>query len=268
MFGFGRSGPESGSCASNYQSCCYGGNTPSGGCFACCQRRGMSDDESGCCCCSFLLFIIGAVFIAFGVLFCYYPDTVRSIELAIYYNTAFIQLGFFQINNILIAAGFFMCMASICCFSTICTGFFHFITFIIILVCIIIMSITINDFNNEAITDKIEENMRSELKTFDNKTVEIIWSFIQQGLHCCGITNSSDWQENSHYASGTVPDSCCKNVTNLCGETARSVDLFQHGCLHLFGQQVFSHFWMVVMLLSGFCIINGLVVCSCCFQTC
>eukprot|EP00092_Neocalanus_flemingeri_P100385 GFUD01128209.1.p1 GENE.GFUD01128209.1~~GFUD01128209.1.p1 ORF type:complete len:113 (-),score=25.10 GFUD01128209.1:36-332(-) len=85
------------------------------------------------------------------------------------------------------------------------------------------MSITINDFNNEAITDKIEENMRSELKTFDNKTVENIWSFIQQDLHCCGITNSSDWQENSHYASGAVPDSCCMNVTNFCLGSASSM---------------------------------------------
>ena len=229
----------------------------------------MSEDKGGCCCCSVFLFFVGAIFITFGVLFCYYPDIVMTIEPAIYYNNALIQLGLFQIDKIMIAAGFFMCLASICSCVSACTAFFHIIAFIIILVCIVIMSITLHDFNNEAIKDKIESNMKIELKSFDNSTTEKnIWSFIQQDLHCCGISNSSDWLENNYYANGSVPDSCCKNITNNCGESAGPDEIFQDGCLLLFEGQVFSHFWMVVVLLTALCIVGAVVACSCCFQIC
>ena len=262
LLGFGPEGPNYNSFASNYQSTHYGGNTPFGGWFACCQRRGMSDGDEGgcCCCCTVLMFVIGAIFIGFGVLFCYYPDDVMLLEPAVYFNSAFIHLGFFQIDKIMIAAGFFMCLASICSCNSVCTAFFHFVAFIIIFVCIVIMSMSLNDFNNKEINNKIELNMREELRYFDpNKTSDNIWSLIQQDLECCGLSNSSDWQESTYYSEGTVPDSCCKNFTKTCGEFAGKEDLYQDGCLELFEDQVFSYFWVVVMLLTV-CTIIGLLL--------
>ena len=161
-----------------------------------------------------------------------------------------------------------MCLASIFSCSECCTAFFHVLAFIIIIVCIVIMSITVSDFNNNAISDKIEINMKKELQEFDNQTGGTLWSFIQQDLQCCGVFNSSDWLDNKYYANGTVPDSCCKNVSSSCGETAGPDDIFPDGCLFLFEDQIFSYFWLVVMLLSCLCVIGGLLICSCCFQVC
>ena len=221
-----------------------------------------------CCCCSVFLFIVGALFIALGVIFGYYPDLVISVDSAVYYNSSFIHLGFFQLDKIMIAAGFFMCLASIVRCYPCCRAFFHIIAFIIIFVCIIIMSLTVHNFDDKAINDKIENNMKKELQAFENKTEGSIWSFIQQDLQCCGIFNSSDWQENIHYANGSVPDSCCKNVTSSCGEIAGPEDIYPNGCLLLFEDQIFSSFWLVVVLLSSLCVIGGLVICSCCCQVC
>jgi len=216
------------------------------------------------------MFMVGAIFITFGVLFCYYPETLMSLEPAVYYNSAFIQLGFFQVDKIMIAAGFFMCLASLCSCNSVCTTLFHVVSFIIIIVCIVIMSVSINNFSTKAINHKIELNMREEIKYFDpKKASDNLWSLIQQDLQCCGLTNGSDWKENTFYAGGAaVPDSCCKNVTKNCGETADPEDLFQDGCLPLFEDQVFSYFWVVVMAVTIFSIIGLLLVCSCCFQIC
>ena len=49
MFGFQAVGIAAGSCASCFQSCCYGAFTVGGGLFAHCTRAGMTG--LGWCCC-------------------------------------------------------------------------------------------------------------------------------------------------------------------------------------------------------------------------
>ena len=186
------------------------------------------------------------------------------VDPAIYYNSYFIHPGLLKAHRIMLAAGVFMCLSSLCICIPCFTAFFHFIAFILLIVCIVMMSITVNHFKNEASPNNIEEKMNLELEAFDNKSARSIWTLIQQDLKCCGISNSSDWQENPLYAKGSVPDSCCKIVTNLCGKTAEPDDLFSAGCLGLFVDQVPSYLWLVVLFLAGLCIIVCLVICSCC----
>jgi len=41
------------------------------------------------------------------------------------------------------------------------------------------------------------------------------WDRMQQDLHCCGITNYTDWQNNTWFEhNNDVPESCCNDV--LC----------------------------------------------------
>ena len=268
MCGFGSLGPESGGFAASYRSCCYGGDTPSGGWFACCQRRGMSEEGGSCCCCSVLLFVLGVLFISTGVMFCYYPGLVFSIEPSVYYNFSFLSFVFIQnLDKVMLSAGVFLCLTSLlpCC-SSCCMAFFHIITFIIILVCIVIMGIAVHSFDRENINVEIKENMENKLKSFDNKTEESFWNFIRQDLKCCGIFNSSDWQENTLHSNGTMPDSCCLNIYKSCGKTAGPGDLFSAGCFPLLEEQVFSYYLVMVMVLSFFSVTGGLVFCSCCCQ--
>jgi len=63
-----------------------------------------------------------------------------------------------------------------------------------------------------------------------NKAVD----WLQQKLQCCGFSNSSDWKNNTHWATaanrekGALPSSCCKDESKTCmrGEA----NAFSRGC--------------------------------------
>ncbi|XP_016085442.1 CD63 antigen-like [Sinocyclocheilus grahami] len=56
---------------------------------------------------------------------------------------------------------------------------------------------------------------------------------IQQDFKCCGRNSSIDWLNSKFLAPNSVPDSCCKNVTQNCGEGAirDTSKIYMDGCL-------------------------------------
>ena len=74
--------------------------------------------------------------------------------------------------------------------------------------------------------------MYKTILTYDNTTQSSetqAWDDVQSDLFCCGVSQPSDWWNNTAYEDGTYPDSCfCKNA-NGCDKTAR-YDLFSTGC--------------------------------------
>merc|ERR1712062_210632 len=74
------------------------------------------------------------------------------------------------------------------------------------------------------------------------------FDLMQTDLHCCGVKNSTDWNDSKIWLNSTleiikennltspnmdllVPDSCCKNQTEFCGIVNNDVeDIFQTGC--------------------------------------
>ena len=73
-----------------------------------------------------------------------------------------------------------------------------------------------------------------------------IWDNIQQKLECCGVKDPSDWQDNTFYRNGTVPDSCCKVETPKCGQNYRSEAIFQDGCITDMMNEVTVYFrWQI-----------------------
>ena len=87
---------------------------------------------------------------------------------------------------------------------------------------------------------------------------------MQQDLHCCGILNSSDWQENTLFTNGSVPDSCCRNVTIKCGISAQPGQIFHDGCLALAQDYVRLRI-LAILLLAILCVIVVLLIGSSCF---
>ena len=62
------------------------------------------------------------------------------------------------------------------------------------------------------------------------------WDQLQSNLHCCGVMEYTDWAQNPILnATSSVPDSCCKEISEGCGTgelSAESTDnIYTNGCL-------------------------------------
>ena len=194
LFGFRYEGIDSGSFASNYQSICYGGDTPGGGWFAWCQRRGTR--EPGCCywILNFVLFLIGALFIVIGVVSDYYPNSITFLLPQTYFDNDFIRFGFFQIDKLLIASGFFICFSLIfTCFGSV--SCLQFIPIILVTVCIVIISVSVNQYQTETLLDRVSDEMLNEIKDFDDAPDNIM-NIFQHDLECCDVMSYSDCKQN------------------------------------------------------------------------
>ncbi|XP_044061010.1 tetraspanin-7 [Siniperca chuatsi] len=58
---------------------------------------------------------------------------------------------------------------------------------------------------------------------------------IQRTLHCCGVTNYTDWSETAYFKQNGIPVSCCKVNTNCTPETLKDLskaakEVYAMGC--------------------------------------
>uniref|UniRef100_A0A7N5JWY4 Tetraspanin-9 n=1 Tax=Ailuropoda melanoleuca TaxID=9646 RepID=A0A7N5JWY4_AILME len=70
--------------------------------------------------------------------------------------------------------------------------------------------------------DKVNENARKDLKeglllynTENNVGLKNAWNIIQAEMHCCGVTDYTDWYPV--LGENTVPDRCCMENSQGCG---------------------------------------------------
>ncbi|XP_072915933.1 tetraspanin-11 isoform X1 [Hemitrygon akajei] len=71
---------------------------------------------------------------------------------------------------------------------------------------------------------------------------------LQQDFKCCGSNSSSDWQDSVYILSPDsgdrlVPDSCCKTVTEACGQRDHPSNVYkvEGGCLVVLEQVLADH---------------------------
>ena len=224
--------------------------------------------DGGLLCGSILPFILGALLICLGVISCYYPHHVFLLHNSLYYNIFFIKFGLFSLDKIFIAVGVFICFNSLFCCDSCSKTFLNCIILIIFFVCIGIMSTSIINYSKESMSYKIGQSMMEKVESFDNKTEESFLNVIQQELQCCGVSNRSDWTSNTLYKTGSVPDSCCKNISLLCGESADPDDIHEKtGCLLKLEEQV-SYYTTMVLVIIVLCVTTFLTIlfalCNCC----
>ncbi|XP_013871689.1 CD63 antigen [Austrofundulus limnaeus] len=77
----------------------------------------------------------------------------------------------------------------------------------------------------DSLTDMINKYGNSSKETQDAVDK------LQETWKCCGVNSSSDWK-NFSPDGGTVPDSCCLNVTKNCGKGTMTdaSKVYQKGC--------------------------------------
>jgi len=83
----------------------------------------------------------------------------------------------------------------------------------------------------------IEEHMKETIQEYntnnvtENAGITKMWDTMQQTYECCGVVHPRDWDS---VLPKSVPDSCCKEKTDGCGENARkspdNEDIFAKGC--------------------------------------
>ncbi|XP_026990368.1 CD63 antigen [Tachysurus fulvidraco] len=66
------------------------------------------------------------------------------------------------------------------------------------------------------LTNLVDTGLKEAIKNYTNPDIKTEVDNLQKWLNCCGAVNSSDWV-NFKPDKISVPDSCCKNVTDNCG---------------------------------------------------
>jgi len=91
----------------------------------------------------------------------------------------------------------------------------------------------------DKLNDEIPKQMKKTIQNFNHTGYDGVtdtWKMVQHEMKCCGIDGPADWAKVSPY-NGTkdVPDSCCKDDMDGCGEGAADKDtIYTDGCLDTF----------------------------------
>nr|KAF6371003.1 tetraspanin 9 [Myotis myotis] len=84
------------------------------------------------------------------------------------------------------------------------------------------------------LTGQVNENAKKDLKeglllynTENNVGLKNAWNIIQAEMHCCGVTDYTDWYPV--LGENTVPDRCCMENSQGCGRNGTTL-LWRTGC--------------------------------------
>ena len=92
----------------------------------------------------------------------------------------------------------------------------------------------------------IERNMMEALNHYgenDQNDDTLTWDRVQIDFHCCGVSNWKDWKKStsSGLPFNTVPDSCCIQVEENCGQVPTGSQVNTEGCYDQFTQKFSSN---------------------------
>ncbi|XP_015985598.1 tetraspanin-9 isoform X1 [Rousettus aegyptiacus] len=131
------------------------------------------------------------------------------------------------IGTIVMVTGFLGCLGAIK--ENKCLLLSFFIVLLIILLAELILLILFFVY-----MDKVNENAKKDLKeglllynTENNLGLRNAWNIIQAEMHCCGVTDYTDWYPV--LGEDTVPDRCCMENSQGCGRNT-TTPLWRTGC--------------------------------------
>ena len=84
--------------------------------------------------------------------------------------------------------------------------------------------------------DSMEYYYQNYNKTSDQSVITSSWNDLQISMKCCGVNEFQDWDQNPTLnMTSSVPDSCCKTLTENCGvgklHNDDINDIYEKGCL-------------------------------------
>ncbi|XP_066445665.1 tetraspanin-9 isoform X1 [Eleutherodactylus coqui] len=132
-----------------------------------------------------------------------------------------------SIGTIVMVTGFLGCLGAIK--ENKCLLLSFFIILLIILLAELILLILFFVY-----MDRVNENAKQDLKdglllynTENNVGLKNAWNIIQAEMHCCGVTDYTDWYPV--LGENTVPDRCCMENSQDCGHNSTSL-VWKTGC--------------------------------------
>lgn len=115
----------------------------------------------------------------------------------------------------------------------------------------------------EEARDVLTRGMKSALDKYKHNTIDPatgealvqLWDVTQKGLHCCGVKGYEDWANSTGWNNkNDVPDSCCKEESELCGSGAitNQAKINTIGCEDTLVEEVKNNIMYVVWAGMGF----------------
>ncbi|TTN17661.1 Transaldolase [Bagarius yarrelli] len=106
------------------------------------------------------------------------------------------------------------------------------------------------------LSDELKNNLKNTMvnkykQPEQNHITEAV-DKLQQEFKCCGSNSSSDWMESVWIRSGessnrVVPDSCCKTLTDLCGQRDHPSNIYkvEGGCISKLENFILDHLKLI-----------------------
>jgi len=195
-------------------------------------------DLSGCAkCVKYLLFVFNFLFLLAGLALIVIGAIVHVQTSKSGFSESASAAGIFIIiiGSVIFVVSFFGCAGSIN------NNYCMVITFGVLLLVILLAQIAavITGFlMKDKLTVHLEDEMTKSQADYNFKKDDVIsksWNETQEALQCCGTTGYKSWIASPVLnATHSVPDSCCKNMTDNCGHGMNSPAgaqfLFETGC--------------------------------------
>jgi len=192
-------------------------------------------------CVKYLLFAFNLIFAISGIALLVTGIVVRT---AYSHYLTFVGDAILSAPILLIAIGavIFVVAFSGCC-GAVKENRCLLLTFSVLLAVIFIMEIAAGItayVMKDKLNEQIPKQMKKTIANFNQTGYDGVtdtWKLVQHEMKCCGIQGPADWNKVFPYneTKTNVPDSCCKEEMDGCGEGAISSDsIYKQGCLDAF----------------------------------
>lgn len=238
----------------------------------------MAELNCGMKCLKFMLCVFNLFFWAAGIATMAVGIFVRVS--ANNYSALMEEGDFKTAANILIAAGaLVMIIGGIGCCAVVKENKWLLLlySFLVLMIFILeiasgIMAYAKRDKVINKIEDAVSKAITNDYGQEDKKRFTEAIDKAQQQLMCCGVSSGADWKKSAWYKksdkSESVPESCCKKMTDGCSK-GNSSNIYQEGCSQALQDFVKSKMAVVGGIGVGIAILQilGVVFAICLFRS-
>lgn len=146
-----------------------------------------------------------------------------------------------------------------------------FFSVVSILIIVEIIAVVLGMVYQDKIEDELHGDMKKTIQEYgtDLDGVKKAWDWAQQKFECCGVDDYKSWSRaaefNRNGSNFFVPDSCCKDEKNGCGDfrKIKSIDkskIYTQGCFEELKTFIKDHLLTIGLGALGFLIIEIIVI--------
>lgn len=159
-----------------------------------------------------------------------------------YLNTSIILI---IIGGVMLIVTFFGCCGA--CTENPCMMYTYGTMLTLILLSLIGVAITIYVFKDD-VREVIQKGMSDGMQNYKQDShdgVTETWDIMQSDFKCCGVATYKDWNTTPFGQGKNVPDTCCKTITDGCGnnqggkpESEAANTIYTQGCFAAFEEEI------------------------------